>query len=52
MFLDEAEQFPTTKVHDDQVDAASQAFNTLFAGGFTLDDFPTSLGGYDRSQRR
>jgi predicted phage terminase large subunit-like protein len=29
-FLDEAEQFPTTKVHDDQVDAASYAFNLLF----------------------
>lgn len=30
MFLDEAVLFPTTKVHDDQVDAASQAFNLLF----------------------
>jgi len=28
-FLDEAERFPTAKVHDDQVDAASQAFNLL-----------------------
>jgi len=28
-FLDEAERFPTAKTHDDQVDAASQAFNLL-----------------------
>jgi predicted phage terminase large subunit-like protein len=28
-FLDEAERFPTAKVHDDQVDAASHAFNLL-----------------------
>lgn len=28
-FLEEAEQFPTMKTHDDQVDAASQAFNIL-----------------------
>jgi predicted phage terminase large subunit-like protein len=28
-FLDEAERFPTAKVHDDQCDSASQAFNLL-----------------------
>lgn len=28
-FLDEVEQFPTKKVHDDQADAASQAYNLL-----------------------
>ena len=28
-FLDEAERFPTAKAHDDQIDAAAQAFNML-----------------------
>lgn len=48
-FLEEAEQFPTTKVHDDQVDAASQAFNLLFDPDEMIDSpLPVASGGGHR----
>ncbi len=51
MFLDEAEQFPTAKVHDDQVDAASQAFNLLSLEDPTITEpLPLSIGGYSRGR--
>lgn len=48
-FLEEAEQFPTTKAHDDQVDAASQAFNLLYDPDEPIDSpLPTPSGGVGR----
>jgi predicted phage terminase large subunit-like protein len=50
-FLDEAERFPTAKVHDDQCDSASQAFNLLFIEDITITDpLPVSIGGYNRER--
>lgn len=48
-FIGEAEQFPTSGVHDDQVDAASQAFNLLFDPNAPIDSpLPTPSGGVQR----
>lgn len=48
-FLDEAERFPAKKVHDDQVDAASQAFNLLFDVDDPIDSpLPAPSGGAGR----
>ena len=44
VFLDEAEQFPKSKVHDDQVDAASSAFN-MFTTKARHKALPTASGG-------
>lgn len=49
VFLDEAERFPTTEVHDDQVDAASQAFNLLLDPDAPMDSpLPSPSRGAER----